>query len=486
MASIKKNFLFTASYQLVNVLVVLITAPYVSRALGAEMLGTYTYSFTLAGYFLLFAGLGFSLHGKRTIAATRDDREGASRAFVEVYVFQLIISIFVAVVYLVYVLFFAEVVFRYLLLAQCFYVISSIADISWLFFGMEKFQTTTIRNFIIKILTAAATFIFVKTPDDTVLYAVIMAVGTLLSQIVLWIGVPKLVDFKREYWKFNFTHLKKSLFLFIPVIAISLYTSMDKLMLGSMSSMKELAFYENAYKVITIPISLITAFETVMLPRMVNLTAKSDEKQVNKMVDGSFSIVTMIGAPMTCGLVAISELLTFVMFGIEYEKTGVIMMILSVIILIASWAGIIRKEIIVPRYMDKSYAISVFCGAIMNLSLNFILIPYLGAIGAAIATIAAEASVCIYQLIVTRKMQPYGKYVKNNLPFLIASIVMGAIVYVVAKLLPSTVLSLLLAIFVGVVIYAIMFVLIMKITGKSLKDNVLFAKKEGADEINSK
>ncbi len=476
MASLKKNFLFTASYQLANVLIVLVTAPYISRVLGAQMLGTYTYTFTLAGYFLMFANLGFSLQGKRSVAAARGNRAEVSRSFVEVYTFQLIVATFVAALYLLYVSFLAENTYRLLLLVQAFYVTSSIADISWLFFGMENFKATTIRNFVIKLLTVVAIFLFVKTPDDVVVYTAIMAVGTLLSQLALWIGVPGIVDFKRKYWRLNFIHLKRSFILFIPVIAVSLYTQMDKLMLGSIASMEELAYYENAYKVITIPISLITAFETVMLPRMVNLTAKANTGKIKKMIEDSFSLVMMVGAPMTFGLAAVSELLTSVMFGSEFEKTGIIMMLLAVIILFASWAGVIRKEILIPRYRDKEYIISVFLGAITNLILNALLISRFGAIGAAFATIAAEASVCIYHIAVTRKTQPYGKYLKNNLSFFIASVIMGTIVYIVSHALPNTILSLIASILIGVAVYAILFVIIIKITGRSLKDNLLFEK----------
>ena len=482
MASIKKNFLFTASYQLVNVLMVLVTAPYVSRVLGAQMLGTYTYTFTLAGYFVMFAGLGFALHGKRNIAAIQDDRSAVSKVFTEVYLFQLIVATCVTAVYLVYIAFIAEESYRLLLFTQLFYVISAVVDISWLFFGMEKFQTTSIRNFIIKILTVAAIFIFVKKPDDVTVYALIMAVGALLSQLVLWLGVPKIIKFKREYCKIKFGHLWRSLILFIPVVAISLYTSMDKLMLGRMANMKELAFYENAYKVITIPISLIAAFETVVLPRMVNLRAKEDTGKVNKMVESSFSLVMIVGAPMVCGLIAVAKPLTSVMFGAEFVKTGYIMMILAVIILLAALAGVIRQEILVPQYMDKAYTLSVFVGAFANLALNLFLIPKLGALGAAIATVAAEGSVFLYQMIVTRKMQPYHKYLKRDFPFLLAAVVMGIIVYIISEILPNKIWCLMFLILIGILIYAGLFFIIFKFSGRSIKENLLAKDKEMSGE----
>ncbi len=477
MSSIKKNFMFTASYQLVNMLMPLITAPYIARVLGAQTLGTYTFTFTIAGYFLLFANLGFSFHGRRIIAANKGNRTEVSKAFAEIYSLQTITAASVTIFYLLYIFLVAESSYRILLLVQTFYVASAIADVSWLFFGVENFKTTSIRNFAIKFITVVAMFLFVKSPDDVIVYALIMAGGTLLSQIVLWIGVPSIVDIKREFWKLKLIHVKRSLILFVPVIAVSLYTVMDKLMLGSIGSMEELAFYENAHKVISIPIGLITAFETVMLPRMVNLTAKVDTYRVNKLLDESFSLVMMAGAPMMCGLIAVSDLLTTVMFGSAFERTGNVMMILAITILFASWAGVIRKEILVPRNMDKEYVISVFLGAVINMVLNFILISKFGAIGAAYATVAAEASVCIYQTVITKNTQPYKKHLKNNLPFLLAAIVMGVTVYIISSLIPRTVLSLIAAIFIGVVVYAIMFGIIIKITGKSFKDSLLLKSK---------
>ncbi len=477
MGSLKKNFLFTASYQLINMLLPLITAPYISRVLGAQTLGTYTYTFTLAGYFLMFANLGFSFHGRRIIAANKGERATISRSFTEIYMLQLIAAAGVTACYLLYVAFIADKSFRILYLIQILYVASSIVDISWLFFGVENFKTTSIRNFAIKFITVVAIFLFVKSPDDVTMYALIMAGGTFLSQVVLWIGVPCIVDIKREYWSFNFAHVKRSVILFIPVIAVSLYTVMDKLMLGRIAGMDELAFYENAHKVISVPVGLITAFETVMLPRMVNLTAKKDTYRVNKLLDESFSLVMMAGAPMMCGLMAVSELLTDIMFGSAFERTADVMVILSITILFTLWAGIIRKEILVPRNLDKEYVISVFFGAVINLGLNFVLIPKYGSTGAAYATVAAEAGVCIYQTVITRKTQPYKKHLTNNFLFLLASIVMGVFVYVVSRLLPSTVLSLVSVVFIGILVYAVMFAIVIKITGKSFKDSLLFKNK---------
>lgn len=474
MNSIKKNFLFNASYQLLNILLPLVTAPYIARTLGAVGLGEYTYTFTLASYFQMFAILGFAFHGNRQIAKNRDDRQKRSQAFFEIFTFQVLISSFVAFVYVLYVVLLADPVHRKLLLVQIFYVLSAMLDVSWLYFGMENFKATTIRNFAVKLLTLAGIFTFVKTPDDVHLYAVIMAGGTLISQLILWCGVPKIVDVKKEYCRLKLEHLVRSFILFVPMIAVSVYSMMDKLMLGGLAGMEQLAFYENAHKIISAPICLITAFEAVMLPRMINLASKGERESADKLIEESFSLVGMVAAPMTVGMVVIANRLTLLLFGEDFSASGGIMTILAVTIPLVSWAGVIRKEILIPGNQDKTYIISVFVGAGVNLVLNAVLIPVIGAVGAAWGTVMAEVSVCVYQSAKTWKSHPYKKYLRDNFLFVVAALIMGLCVCTLDRLLPANALCLVGIIIVGIAVYFVLFVAVLKIQKKSIKDSLLW------------
>ena len=159
MESVKKNFIYNTIYQILLVILPLITAPYISRTLGANAVGVYSYTNSVAYYFILIAMLGISNYGNRTIASVRDNKEKLNEKFSSIYTLQFILFIIAIISYVVYSLFIASEN-NMIFLLQTFYVVSGLLDISWLFFGLEQFKLTVFRNVVIKILTVISMFIF--------------------------------------------------------------------------------------------------------------------------------------------------------------------------------------------------------------------------------------------------------------------------------------------------------------------------------------
>ena len=279
----KKNFIYNSLYQLLTILMPLVVTPYISRVLGAEDIGLYSYSHAIAYYFVMFAMLGLSNYGNRTIAFVRDNKKGLSRKFCEIYIMQLIVSAIVIVCYILYAIFMSNTIMTWIMLI---YVVSTAFDISWLFFGLEQFKITAIRSSIIKVLSTVLIFIFVKNQSDVFLYALIMVLGILLNQVVLWMYAFRFVKIESVSKRDVLKHLKPNLLLFVPVIAISLYKMMDKIMLGAMSDLTQVGFYENTEKIIQVPMALIISLGTVMMPRISNLAIKNchrtNEKYMKK------------------------------------------------------------------------------------------------------------------------------------------------------------------------------------------------------------
>src|SRR5699024_5627622 len=184
-------------------------------------------------------------------------------------------------IYLLY-LFFTNSDYKIISIAQILLVISSLFDINWFFFGLEKFKLTIRRNLIVKILTVLFIFIFVKKEEDLLIYTVIISGGILISQLVLWPYLFKEVNWVKPYKREIFSHIKPNLILFIPVVSVSLYKLTSKIMLGSLTDMVELGYYENAEKINSVQISISTALGTVMLPRMSNLISSNNRQQFKK------------------------------------------------------------------------------------------------------------------------------------------------------------------------------------------------------------
>lgn len=455
MSSIKKNFMYNVLYQLLLIILPLITTPYISRVLGSEGLGTYTYTYTIANYFMLVAMLGVKNYGNRSIAAVRDDKKKLTRVFWEIYGLQFICSVLAMVVYLGYVLI-VETEYQIIALIQGIYVFSGLLDISWLFFGVEKFKITVTRNIVIRLIDLACVFIFVRTRGDLWKYALIMTLGTVCSQGYLWFYVrrlvgwyrPKLVDLKK--------HIVPELILFIPIIAVSLYTMMDKVMLGQMSTMSEVGYYEGAAKILNIPTGVITALGTVMLPRMSNLAARGKIKESGQYIYNSMIFAMFLASGMMFGIAGIAEDFVPLFLGEEYESCVLLIRVMAPTVPFVSWANVIRTQYLIPNHEDKSYIISVVLGAAANLAVNFSLIPSLGALGAIIGTVCAEGTVCVSQTLLVRKKLELTRYLKNTVMYFVFGAVMFLIICAIHRMIADTVLALVTEILVGGGAYVLM------------------------------
>jgi len=469
MSSIKKNFLYQTSYQMLLMIMPLITAPYIARVLGAENSGIYSYTHIIANYFVIFAMLGLETYGNRVIARVRDDKELLNIRFSELLVLHVIVSCLVLVVYLIYV-FMCNNEYKLLLLIQGIYVLSSIFDINWFFFGIEQYKITVTRNFLIKLITVLSIFCFVKTKDDLWLYCFIMAIGTFVSQLILWYFIPRHVSFKKIEIKAVIKHIKPLIVLFIAVIAAHIYRMIDKLMLGEFGLMTDLGCYEYADKFVRIPLSIITALGTVMVSRMSNLFAKDDSKQINKILSNSALFVIFMSCALAFGLAGIAPEFVFVFLGSEYEESALLIIILSSTIPLIAWNNFERTQLLIPLQLDKVYTKAVGYGALINVVLNLMLIYLFEARGAAIATIFSYLVVMIVQ---TKALIPKTDILKlfSHLPYpLISGIIMFIIIRIIGNFMGKTIISLILEIIIGGGVYiALSYMWLLRIDPNLLK-----------------
>lgn len=470
--SLKKNFLYNIMYQILIMILPLITAPYISRVIGAEGIGIYSYTYSIVNYFVLFAMLGLNNHGNRSIAAVRDDKEILSKTFFEIYGLQLLTSISMVLLYALY-LFIGNYENKNISSIQIIFIISTLLDINWFFFGLEQFRLTVTRNTVIKILTVILIFIFVKDGSSLWLYTLIMAGGTLLSQVMLWAFVRKYVLFQLPTWKGIISHFRPNLVLFVPVIAISIYKIMDKIMLGSMTNMIEVGFYENSEKITGLPMGIITALGVVMLPRMSNLTANGNFDKAKQYIEISLKFIMFLAIGITIGLFAIASNFIPLFFGEEFKDAVPVVSILSFTVLFISWANVIRTQFLIPQKKDKIYIISTGLGAIVNMIINLFLIPLYGAIGAAIGTIFAEAFVAIYQTWKVRKELEINKYLKNSLIYVVPSMVMYLVICVLGELNINSILLLMFQVCIGAIIYVLLSVVALFIFDYRFKEMIL-------------
>ena len=158
--SIKKNYLYNLLYQILVLILPIITTPYISRILGSENIGIYSFTISIVTYFMLFGSLGVSLYGQREIAYIREDKTKLQKTFLEILVFRFITMTITIFIY--YIIFVRNNIYKQYYRILIIYLLAASFDISWFFQGLEEFKKTVTRNIIVRTVSVISIFIFVK------------------------------------------------------------------------------------------------------------------------------------------------------------------------------------------------------------------------------------------------------------------------------------------------------------------------------------
>ena len=439
------------AYQLLSYVFPLVTVSYVSQCLGVTNIGTYSYTYSTVYLFMLLGMLGINNYGNREIARVRDDKQACSFIFFSIYKLQLLTVGLASIGYVIYI---QCIVSEYekLFWLQAIYLFSACLDVNWFYFGLEKFKLTITRNCIIKVASLILILFFVRTEADLAQYTVIMAGSTFLSQLYLILILHRYIVNVHTTLHDSLHHLRGCCILFIPVLAFGIYRVMDKTMLGAMATVTELGYYENAERLINIPISIINALGTVMLPRMSYLL-KNHSVESTKAIYASMKLALLLSCMMAAGIFLVSNDIVVVLFGYDFYKSGEIIRILSITIFASAWANVIRTQYLIPSGKDTIYVISTIGGAVVNLLLNIVLIPKYGAYGACLGTITAEYFVMIYQTVKVRKVLEIKRYFNLAWKDLVISCGIILFSYEVGNFFSDIYVRLLVNIFIAIVLF---------------------------------
>ena len=466
MSKLKKNLGYQTIYQILNTCIPLITSPYLARVLGAEKQGVFSYTQSIVNYFTLFAMLGVVNYGTRTIADCGKDRGKRSKTFWNIYMLQLCCTVISISVYAFYL---TQICSQniYIAFLQIFYLLGSLVDINWLFFGVEKFKITVSRNMVIRICSVILILMLVRKPSDLWIYTVIMSGSTFLSNAILWFFASKEIELKaikKISWFEVASHIKPNLVLFVPLMAMSVYHIMDKTMLGLLSTYKQVGYYYNADKIINIPIGILTGVGTVMLPRMTSLNKEGKLEEARKLFLLSIELIIVVAVAMACGISAISKEFTPFFFGKGYDECIRLIIALSPVLVIKGLSEIARMQYLIPNHKEKIFIESVFCGAGVNFVVNWFLISRLGALGAVIGTLVAELVSCVWQYIKMNKYISCLTTIFKSMIYVVFGVIMFTIVSVVALCFNGGIVALFFEVLTGIITYAVICLIYWKVT----------------------
>ena len=431
MESVKKNVSYQIIYRILTIITPLVTSPIISRAFGASGMGLYSATIAYVTYFTLFAMLGVENYGNRAIAAVQSDRDKRSRLFPSIYAVQIISSTIAIVVYFISFIFIERS--RWLLAAiQSLWLFSYLVDINWFFFGMEEFKLTVIRSTIIKVATVISIALFIRKPDDIYLYAAIMGGGALIGQLALWGYIKKYVFFVIPKWKDIKPHIVPILKLYVPVIAISIFRLMDKSMLDLLSTEENVGYYYSADKVVSIPLGLVTAVSTVMLPRVANMLHDKTIEDVKRILPKSIELTVLLVSAVSFGIAAIANEFVPVFFGKGYDPCVILIYWFVPVLVVKTLEDIICSQYLIPAHKDNLYIAALFGGAAANIVSNYFLIKQFAALGAVLGTLIAEIVVLTIQLVNVKEI-PFFKIFISKTQYILFGFVMFIVVRIVAQ-----------------------------------------------------
>ena len=452
--STKKNAAYNVAYRMFSVFLPLVTAPYLSRTVGTDGVGLYSLAWSVSYVFCLIGMLGLNDYGVRTIAQVRDNREELDRTFSAIWQMQLLVAGATLVAWLGYVFFVAgeeKVIALHLTMMS----VSCLVSLDWCLMGLDIFRPIALRNTFVKLAAAACVFLFVRKKEDLWIYGFVWSLATLIGNLMSAASLRGKVTYRPVSLRESLKHLKPCAVLFISVMAVNVYRTMDKVMVSTLAGVHENGLYENAEKIIYCLSGFISAIGTVMMPKVAHMQKEGETEKIARHIDRSMELILCMTSAMAFGVAAVADQFAPLFYGEDFRYSGTLMAPLAFTLIMIGFANVIRTQVVLPQKRDHIFVKSVCCGAAVNLIANACLIPSMKSMGAVIGTLMAEMTVPTVQYLILRKELPYRQYLKYIGIYAVFGGIMFGCVRLVKTFLPQeTWLSLGIMTAAGIAVYA--------------------------------
>lgn len=452
--SLRKNAFYNVLKTVLNVIFPLITFPYASRILLPEGIGKVNFASTVVNYFALLGCLGIPVYGSREAAKVRDNSTKFTKLVKEIWTINITATFFS------YILFFISIFvlpkfseYRNLLCLYSTTILFTTLGIEWIYSALEEYKYIAIRSFIFQIISLVLLFVFVKSSDDTLKYASIVIISNVGSNICNFIHARKYIDLRVKIQLEIRKHLKPVFIIFAKSIAVSIYTMLDVAMLGFMTNDVEVGLYTSANKIVHVVLSLIVAATAVFMPRLSYYAEQDRDKKFNNLLRKCWNYMLCFAIPASLGLFLIAEPLLLIFSGEKFLGSVIIMKIMSPLLCILALSNFTGIQIFIPLRKEVNILYATIIGAVINFTVNLILIPIYGAQGAALSSVIAEAIVTMSQLFMARKYFCYKDNIKPVIQYIFGTLLFSIPVILICNFVNSILLKIFISIVMASVIY---------------------------------
>ena len=442
----RKNVFYNVLLAITQVLFPLITFPYLARTLGPEHVGVLNFAESFAKYFVLLAALGIPIYGVREVAKAASDRTLLTKTFSEIFIINALGTLLLSLVFLVFIIAVPQLAAEKSLFSWALgYFILQVFQLEWFFSGMNQFKFIAIRSLVIRLCFIAAVFLLIRNTNDYVNYFR-MQVG--LAVILAAFNGKRLWDLL-DFSGLSFTrlelkkHIKPMALLFLTIFTISVYFSLDTILLGFLADNESVGYYSSALKLNRLFIGVLSAISVAMFPGLVSLYHKGEKEAFVLLVKQCFYVLVSLSMPLVLGIVTCAPEIIHILLGTAFDRAILPLQITAPLILIISMSGIFGFQILSAVGKDKSILISALIGMFISIILAFLLVPKLKEEGAAITILLTELAVCIAFVFFTRKEISLSNYTTVFFQQLLGLIPYLGIVFLFKLFVPTLLLRLL-------------------------------------------
>ncbi|MBE5844004.1 MAG: flippase [Butyrivibrio sp.] len=402
--SIKKNYLYNIALTLSSLIFPMIVYPYVTRTIGPSGIGKVSFATSLLSYFGIFAQLGVPTYGIRECARVRNNIDKLSKLTIELLIINTVTCSITYIVFLLSVFFIPRLQGdKALYLFMSISLLLNAIGMDWLYRGLEEYRYITIRSLAFKLIAIILMFLTIRDSHDYIKYGVLTVFASSASNVLNLINLRRIIILSNVGELELRKHISRILVFVGMTCATTVYMNLDTIMLGVLTTDKDVGYYDAAVKIKKVIVAIVTSLGGVLLPRLSMMEGEGDWQGFSKLCKKSLNYTVTISIPLVAFFVCFAKQCILILCGKEFYNAIVPMRIILITVVFIGISNITGVQVMVPKKMEKGILISEICGAIIDVIFNAMFIPRFGASGAAAGTVLAEMVVLVVQVYLIRE-----------------------------------------------------------------------------------
>ena len=463
--SVKNSVFYNVLLAISQVFFPLITFPYLARTLGPEHVGVLNFAESIAKYFVMLAALGIPIYGIREIAKVQNELKARTKIFAEIFTINLICTLGLSFLFLAAVFFIPQLnnekVLFYWTIAYFFF---QVFYLEWFFNGMNQFKFIAIRQFIIRFFFIIFVFVLIKSQLDYVNYMRMQFGLSVLLAVINFNNLSKHISLNKETFS-NLDlrkHIKPLLYIFLTIFSISIYFSLDTILLGFLANNESVGYYSTALKLNKLIIAVFGAVTVAIFPSLINLYHSQQIEKFRELIRQVFFVLVSLSIPAIIIFISCAKEIVHVLFSQNFDRSILPLQITAPLILIVSLSSIFGFQVLSALAKDRQILYSAIIGMSVSIVLSILLVPSLMEVGEAITILVTELSVSVSFIYFTKKYFKVGGLTNMFLKQLVGALPYVVFVIIFKSIIVDSVLVLISISIISVIWFCIYHLFILK------------------------